>query len=286
MSALTLDGFVGAADSVTENFLAHVYPAIASAISPALYYAGILYWALFGYKIYAGYSALEWRDLLAKIFMTCAVFGSLSWGGFASQIYHVFVSFMESAAATMFAEEPATKTLNALFIHADQISKTLLKSSFYQINAIIEGSIILILNCLLFTITLFYMTISKLGLAITMVLLPLFIGFSLFKETRQWFMNWVSKMFHFALMYILVIAIVQFSFSAFDHYILEVGNAANYLEAQQISSEMVTNLYIVEFVLIIFMLQIKEWAAFLSGVVIAEGGSAITKTIKTIRSVR
>jgi len=286
MSPLTLEGFIGASDAVTENFLTQVYPGIATAIAPALYYAAILYWALLGYKTYAGHAAFEWRELLAKTVMTCAVFSSLNWGGFASQIYHMFVSFMESAAGTMLAGEPATNMLSALFNNADQISQTLRNSDFYQINAILEGALILVVNGLLFTIALLYMTISKFGLAVTMVLLPLFIGFAMFKETRQWFMNWISKMFNFALIYILVVAIVKLAFVAFAQYIDEVGRAASYLEAREITADMVTNLFIVEIVLIIFMLQIKGWAAYLSGGATVQGGSLLLMALKTVRGGR
>jgi len=286
MAPLTLEGFIGAADTVTENFLVSVYPALAGAIEHAVGYAAIIYWALFGYKVYAGLAALEWRELAAKTVMTCSVFASLSWGGFGSQIYHLFVEFMDSAAGTMMAGESASSMLNALLINADRISATLRAANFYQINGIIEGSFILLLNCLLFTVAVFYMTISKLGLAVTMVLLPLFIGFSLFPQTRHWFMNWLNRMMHFSLIYILVVAIVKFAFVAFGQYIDEVGRASGYQEARLITTGVITNLCVVELVLIGFMLQVNEWARALSGSIAAQGGAMAMRWMNALRSLK
>lgn len=283
MSALTLKGLIAASDGVTTSFLSQTYPAIASAISPAIYFAAVLYWTLLGYKVYAGHAPLEWREVLAKTVMTFAVFGTLSWSGFALVIYNVFVSFMESAAGTIMAGQSTANMLDALYVNADKVSETLRAVDWYQISAILEGMLILVLNCLLFIIALVYMTIAKFGLAITMVLLPLFIGFSMFKETRQWFMNWVSKMLNFTLIYILVIAIVRFGFLAFGDFIDEVGKAAGYVDAKLITGQQVAYLYILEGVLIIFMLQVKGWAAGLSSAASVQGVSLLMMAARSLK---
>lgn len=286
MATLTLQGLISSSDSVTISFLTSTYPAIANAISPALYFAGVLYWVLLGYKVYAGHAPLEWRDLLAKILMTCAVFGSLSWNGFAFVIYNIFVSFMDSASATFMAGQSTTGMLDALFVNANKVSEVLRNAGFYQISAIMEGMVILIINCLLFIIALVYMTIAKFGLAITMVLLPLFIGFSMFRETRQWFMNWVSMMLNFTFIYILVTAIVRFGFLAFGEYIAEVGKAASYADATLITGTQLAYLYIIEGVLVLFMLQVKSWAAMLSGGATVQGVSVIAQAARMLRGGR
>ena len=108
----------------------------------------------------------------------------------------------------------------------------------------------------------------------------------MFKETRQWFMNWLNSMLNFALIYILVIAIIKLAFVAFAQYIDEVGKAAGFFDAYKITAAMLTNLYIVEIVLIIFMLQVKGWAGYLSGAVAIEASSAITKAIRLARGAK
>ena len=286
MELLTIDGFLGATDSVTLQFLERIYPALARAAEMPVYLAAILYWALFGYRIFAGYAALEWRDMLAKIVMTVGVFGALNWGGLAAQIYHLFVSFMDGAAATILADEPATEMLGALFRNADHISQTLRNSGVFQINAIIEGTMILIINSLLLTVALFYMTLSKIGLAITMVLLPLFIGFALFEGTRQWCVNWLGKMLDFALIYILVVAIVKLGFVAFEQFITDINQAADLIDTRpdlKPGSHIVTNVFIVEAVLALFMLQVREWAGYLSSGAASYGETMAMKFASHVR---
>ncbi len=286
MELLTIDGFLGATDSVTRVFLDRVYPGLANAVAEPVYLAAILYWALFGYRIFAGYAALEWREMLAKIVMTVAVFGVLNWGGLASQIYGLFVSFMDSGAATILAGEPATNLLNALFKNADHISRTLRSSSIFQINAIIEGTVLLIINSLLFTVALFYMTLAKIGLAITMLLLPLFIGFALFEGSRQWCINWLSKMLDFALIYILVVTIVKLGFVAFEQFIADINQTASLINTRpdlKPESHIVTNVFIVEAVLVLFMLQVREWAGYLSSGAASYGETIAMKFASHVR---
>ncbi|SAL00307.1 Type IV secretion system protein VirB6 [Caballeronia arationis] len=274
MATMTLQGLVGAADGVTQSFLSQTYPAIAGAISTPIYFAAILYWVVFGYKVYAGYAPMQWKDLLAKIVMTVSVFGTLNWGGLAQIVYNAFVSFMEGAAATVMAGKPTAQMLDALWSNVDSVSKTLRQANLYQIAMILDGLLLFVMNCVLFVIALVYMTIAKFGLAVTMVLCPLFIGFLMFPETRQWFINWVSKMLTFCFMYILVIAIVRLGFLAFGDAIDSAGNAAQAISPDFVSSEQTAQLVIVEGVLILFMLGVRGWASALAG-----GASSSTGTL-------
>lgn len=275
MANMTLEGLVGGADGVTQSFLSQTYPAIAGAISTPITYAAMLYWALHGYKVYAGHSPMQWKDLLAKTVMTVAVFGTLNWGGLAQKLYNAFVSFMEGAAATIMAGKPTAQMLDALWNNVGAVSSRLRSVDYYQFAMICDGIILFVLNCILFILALVYMTIAKFGLAITMVLCPLFVGFLMFPETRQWFMNWVSKMLTFCFMYILVIAIVRFGFLAFGDAIDTAGKLAQ--SEVLATSEQTAQLVIVEGVLILFMLGVRGWASALAG-----GASSSTGTLVMI----
>lgn len=274
MADMTLQGLVGAADGVTNAFLSQTYPAIAGAISTPIYFVAVLYWALFGYKVYAGHAPMQWKDLLAKAVMTVAVFGTLNWGGLAQTVYNAFVSFMEGAAGTIMAGKSTPQMLDALWNNVEKVSETLRSADFYQFAMICDGILLFVLNCILFVLALVYMTIAKFGLAITMVLCPLFVGFLMFPETRQWFMNWVSKMLTFAFLYILVIAVVRFGFLAFGAAIDTAGKIAQATSPDLVTSEQTAQLVIVEGVLILFMLSVRSWAAALAG-----GASASTGTL-------
>ncbi|RWA36997.1 type IV secretion system protein [Xylella fastidiosa] len=272
MADMSIHGLVGAADGVTQSFLSQTYPAIAGAISTPIYFVAVLYWAIFGYKVYAGHAPMQWKDVLTKCVMTVVVFGTLNWGGLAQALYNAFVSFMEGAAATVMAGKPTAQMLDALWNNVEAVSVRLRSSDFYMFAMILDGILLFLVNCILFILALVYMTIAKFGLAITMVLCPLFVGFLMFPETRQWFMNWVSQMLTFCFMYILVIAIVRFGFLAFGDSIDTAGKMArsNYL----VTSEQTAQLIIVEGVLILFMLGVRGWASALAG-----GASSSTGTL-------
>lgn len=277
MAELTLQGLVGAADGVTTSFLTQTYPAIASAVAGPIYFVAVLYWVIFGYKVYAGHSGFQPKDFLAKIVMTVGVFSTLYWGGFATQIYQAFVGFMEGAASTIMAGSSTPQMLDALYSNVDDVSRTLRSADFYQTAMIVDGILLFVINCILFVLALVYMTIAKIGLAITMVLLPLFIGFLMFDQTKQWFMNWVSKMMHFCFLYILVIAIVRFGFIAFGSAIDTAGQASQATNPNLVTSEQTAQLVIVEGVLILFMLSVRGWASAL-----ASGASSSTGTLIAI----
>lgn len=273
MAIITIEGIVGATDGVTQSFLTQTYPALASAISTPIYLVAVLYWAVYGYKIYAGYEPMKWNDLLAKAFMTTAVFSALNWGGLGQNIYGFFTSFMEGAASTIMSGQSTASMIDALYNNVGQVSSLMQKASWYQFGMILQGFGLFIVNCILFILALFYMTLGRFGLAITMVLLPIFVGFFFFEQTRQWAMNWLSKMLNFCLIYILVITIVRFGFLAFGDAINEAGKASSVTDAALINVQQVASLYIVEGVLIIFMLQVKGWAAALAGGASVQGVS-------------
>jgi type IV secretion system protein VirB6 len=248
---------------------------MADAVSMPIYFVAVLYWALFGYKVYAGHVPMEWKDLLAKCVMTVFVFGTLNWGGLAEALYVSFVSLVEGVASTILAGKPTAQMLDALYDNVDTVSGSLRRADFYQFSMICDGILLFIVNCILLVLAVGYMTIAKFGLAITMVLCPLFIGFLMFPETRQWFMNWVCMMLTFCFMYILVISIVRFGFFAFGDAIDIAGETAR--SDRLANTEQTTQLVIVEGVLILFMLCVRGWASALAG-----GASSSTGTLLMI----
>lgn len=270
---MTLQGVVGAADGVTTHFLTQTYPQIAALVSTPIYYAAVLYWVLYGYKVYAGGTAFKPKDFLAKAIMTVAIFSTLYWNGFAAEIYSAFIDFMESSAATIMAGKPTSQMIDALYSNVDAVSERLRSVDFYQFAMMCDGIILFLINCILFVLAIVYMSIAKFGLAITMLFLPLFIGFLMFEQTKSLFMNWISKMFHFCILYILVIAIVRFGFLAFSDAVDTAGVAAQ--SGDIVHSEQTAQLIIVEGILILFMLGVRGWASALSGVASSSTGTLI-----------
>lgn len=283
---LLVSSLLSASDNVTDHFLSSTYPALASAMSTPVILAATLYWVVYGYQVYAGKAGFAMQDILVKAVATALVLGTLSWGGLASQIYHAFVGFMDSGAATLISGEPTAKLIDGLFKDVNAAAKILMRAPWQSFGVIIEGAVLFFVNCLLLLLAIVYMTIAKFGLAITMVLLPIFVAFLMWPQTRQWFMNWLSKMLNFALIYILVMAIVRLGFDAFSGAIDMAKKASSFGEADSLTSDLVAQLLVVEGVLCLFMLQVKSWAAALSGGAAVQGVSMAVMAWRTLKGGR
>lgn len=276
----SVDYLLGGIDSVTKSFLSQTYPGLADAVSTPVYLASVIYWALYGYKIYTGTSPFNWTDVTKKAVATVCIAGMLSWGGLATTLYDAFVSLMDGGASTIMAGSPTSSMLDALYKNIQTIAATLMKASLSSIGTIVQGFVLGTVNCLLLAIAVCYMLFAKVGLAITMVLAPLFVSFALFDSTRQWFMNWLSKMLTFAILYILVIGIVRFGFTAFSD-VIDLATKSSGLIADEISTATLGLFLIVELILIVMMLGARGWAGSLAGG--ASSGSGFL--VMAIRSV-
>ena len=264
-------------DIITKEFVGTIYPTLASALSPTIYILAILYWALYGLQIHTGKSALNWQDFLSKVIMTVFVFLALDWNGFAYQIYAAFTDFSESTASTIMAGESTGSMLDALFDSVGRLTSVLLNVDVWSIGIIILGSVMFFLNCILLVIAICYMSIAKLGMAVTMLLMPIFLGFFMFEQTRSYAMSWFNKMLNFAFMYILVIAIVKVGFVAFGEAIDEVKQASTATDAAMITIDKIANIYLIEAILIYFMWHVRSWAAELSSGALTVGSATMSK---------
>lgn len=266
MPRMTLEGLIGATDSLTQTFLTQTYPQVAGLFEYPIYLLAVISWAVYGLKIYFGRVPADATEFAQRAAVTVGVFSTLHWGGVAGFLYRTFYTMSEAMASTVMAGQPTAKMLDALITNAQAVSEILRAADFYQWAMILDGFLIFVLNCGLFLIAAAYMILSRWGLTITMVFLPLFASFLLIALIRGWFTNWLSKMLFFAVLYILVVVIVRVGYFTFGEAITEAGKiAGGNLEDMLITSEQTAQLVLVESLLIVFMLMARGWAASLSG---------------------
>lgn len=280
---VTLHDLIAAPDNVAAGFLSSTYPALAQKLVMPVTYVAIFYWAWLGVRIYQGHAPAIASELFAKVIMTVLVFATLNWSSFAQSIYNAFKGVCDGSAIAILGGQSADTLLDGLIQKVEQIANVLLNQDAYKIAMIFLGYGLFILNCMLFIVSLYFLVISKIGLAVTMVLLPLFSGFFFFSATRQWGMNWISKMLNFTFIYVLVCAIVRFGFSAFGTLIEQVGQATTVKDAAVLTATYVVVVAVIEGVLILFMLQVKGWAAALSGGATVQGVSAVLGAAGALR---
>lgn len=258
-------GLLDASDQVIDTFLRTTYPAIASAIAPLITMVLVLYWAVLGIRIYTGYTAIDWSRILNTAFMSVAVLSVLVWGALTHQIYDVFLGLIEELSAAVSTGETASSLLDELWRSVSSASAVLMGDQLSNIGITLQGFGLFMLNCLLFIIIVALMASAKFGLAVTMLLLPVFAAFSLFRVTRQWAMNWIGLMLYCALLYVFIVAIVQTGFLMFENPLRTITSSAKHAVMADLDVAKITYIYLMEGVLIVFLLQARSWAAVLSG---------------------
>ena len=282
MAQLTLEGLIGATDEVTTSFVAEVFPNLAELVSPLVYVVAVGYWVALGLSIYNGQSVKYW-DITKRAMLTSLIFLTLNWGSGGAVFYQAWGTFTESVAAKiMSGGSTTTSMLDALYVNVGKVASVLMNVSWRQFAMILMGYGLFLINCILFVVAILNMLIAKFGAAISMAILPILIAFFFFSETRQWGMNWLSKMLNFSLIYILSIAIIRFGYSVFGDAINEVAQTATISDAALMTAQQYGTLLIVEGVLIICMLQVRGWAAALSSGATVGGSSLVMMAVRTL----
>lgn len=282
MAHLTLEGLVGASDEVSTRFVAEVFPNLANLVSPVVYVAAVAYWATLGFSVYSGRQGIDPWDFGKRALLTVLIFAGLNWGEGGTMLYQGWAKATESLASNVMSGGSTTNMLDALYVNIGKVSSTLMNVSWRQFGMILMGYGLFVVNCILFIVALLNMLIAKFGAAICMAIFPVMIGFFFFQATRQWGMNWLSKMLNFSLVYIMSIAIVRFGYAAFGDAIDEVTRAATITDAALITAQQYGTLLIVVGILVICMLQVRAWAAALSSGASVQGASLVMMAIRSV----
>lgn len=276
MADITTTGLLGSTDGVVMQLLTQTYPALADSVSASVYYLAIIYVGVFGYRVLNGHEPINSKIILEKAALMILVFGALNWGGVAGQIYGFFTSFAEGSAATIMAGQPTSTLFDALQDNVNQLITAILKKSAWDAFAIIIACMVaLFINASLLIIALVNMILAKVGLAITMLLLPLYVGFLFFAFTRQWFMNWVSMMLNFCLIYIITIAVIRFGFLVFADAIAQIEQATGAIATTVVSIKQVVSVAVMQGILAVFLWQVRNLASSLSGGAVVQGSRAV-----------
>lgn len=288
MADITLAGMLGSTDGVVTQFLTQTYPALADTVSLPVYYAAIIYVAIYGYKIMNGHEPINMTVILQKITLVVLALGALHWGGIANQIYGFFGSFAEGAASTIMAGQPTATMFDAFRSNIDDLMNFLLQNlKWYNIAIILFCMAVSIMNVILLVFALLNLIFAKVGLALVMLTLPLFIGFLFFEFTRQWFMNWLKEMIGFCFLYILTIAVIRFGWLIFADAIDQVNKTAGVFDITKATVSQEVSILIMQIVLLAFFVEVRKLASSLSGGISAPGvGTAIQAITKVVDKVK
>jgi type IV secretion system protein VirB6 len=261
---LNFYGILNAADTVIDTLLMSTYPKIAQSISPLVFVVVVLYWALFGMRIYTGHVGINWMALLNRVLLSVAAFSLLVWGTLAHHIYAFFVDFADGISAAMTNGKSASSLLETLWMSVASASAVLMGDQLLNTGIVLMGFGLFLLNAIFYAIIIACLAMAKFGLAATMLLLPVFFCFALFKLTRQWAMNWLGMMLYCSLLYFFLVAIVHVGFLMFEEPIKKIIGEMQHAGLGDLDIAKTTYVYLIEAIFILFVLQARVWAAKLS----------------------
>lgn len=241
----------------------HHYPLIAAEAAPVIYVAAILYWAYAGYQIYNGDMALNIHDALIRIITTALIFALLRWQGMASVIYTLWNDTVEHTIGLLISNRTDSRQLlSSLWQDVGQIASFLMEDK--PAGIAMQGFGLMLLNNAFIICVLTYLAIAKIGMAVLMLFLPLFISFYFFQRTRQWMFNWINNLFFFGLLFILIHLLIHLSSLIYADALKEIHLANQLLILEKIDVTTTAYVYVIEGVLLYLMVLSKGWADDLS----------------------
>lgn len=257
------------ADRAANTFLETVFPSVADLVSVPIESICVIYIAACGIRALKGH--LSVHDFFLRIVMVSFVFATLNWNGLGGALYEAINDFLVKFAVAVFDSE-AEDMPDAFYKGVLCIGQALLdKAGAFAVGQALQAILVLGINILLLGLSYALLIFAKLGLAVTMSVCPVFMGFMIFPATRQWAYNWISMILNLCFMYILTMAIISLSFKAFESTFSSMkslgisgsvtGAFKQYLE----NSSEVYGLILIMVIIIVFLLQVKSWAAALSG---------------------
>lgn len=257
------------ADRAAKDYLDIVFPAVADLVSGPIESLCIMYLALCGFQAFKG--SLSVHDFFKRIVMITLVFATINWDGLGGIFYRAINKFLTDFGTAVFDAEDETMP-KAFYKGVLCIGEALLKKAgTFSVGQSLQAIVLLVVNVLFLGLSMAVLIFSKLGLAVTMSLCPIFMGFMIFPATRQWAYNWLSMILNFCFMYILTMAIIRLSFAAFQSTfdsmkaLGETGSITNDMLIYFQNSAEVYGLLLIMVIIIVFLLQVKSWAAALSG---------------------
>lgn len=193
-------------DQVTQNYAIHGYAALASSLTRPITMVIIAYIAFIGWSILQGWSKLAVGEAVKHVVKIALGFSlATKWDVFATYIYNVLTNgpnelsaiLMQSAGSSF---DSANSALQDAFNQGLNIG-----NQFWQLGGLhalsyyLVAIIVWLLNFLVSGVALLELVVSKCGLAVTLVLAPIFCTCLIWDATRNIFVSWLRYALGFSL---------------------------------------------------------------------------------------
>lgn len=250
---------IHAPDMIINGFLQRVYPSMTAEIAPVISMVAILYWVVWGYRLYAGNTPFDAQSLLIKAGVTTMVFSLLKWQDVAYLIYQSCREMVERTISLALSHgQNSSSILDHVWKDIGQIAAFLMQNQ--SIGIVLQGYGLMLLNCAFVVMVVVYLVFAKMGLAVTIVLLPLFVIFFFFTTTRYWAFNWITSLLQCCLLFIFVHLLLHLSCLSYRVALDHIHDANHALLTQGIDVTTTAYVYIIEGLFFCLMMQTKAWS--------------------------
>jgi type IV secretion system protein VirB6 len=261
----------------SEALLSQHYPVLASKIMPLAILAGMVWLALKVIRVHAGKDPSDvwpWiRALLTLVF----VFWGLTWGAGGTKIFHSFTELRDDTVSIFMGGKSIVEYTEFAYDKFSTVAAHLMTASWMNIGIVLLGLLVQLLACVIVIFVLLLKVGSEMGMAITMVLGPLFLPTLMWDSTRSYGMNWFSAMLKFALVGVLLGICVVFSFGIGELFMGSTSATSGLLaidvakvEVRQVSACVILEL----FMLLFLAFGVRPLASALASSGAAGGGLA------------
>lgn len=213
-----VDAFLGQVDLVLENYVYDGYQAMADYLAAPLGVAIVLFFVCYGIGLTKGFLEGSFQNLIHSIFKIGLIyFVGMNWGNFSEYVCTIFYvaagqigEVLINASPINFPGEGVKNINDALQSVLSQTweisAKLFMNGGLTNTGPWISGFILGSVGLLLIGLALLEIVIAKCMLSILFVLAPLFIVFTLFKHTHNFFNRWLGSCVGYAMLMIFICA--------------------------------------------------------------------------------
>lgn len=193
-------------DSVALDFTSRAFQQLVKSNMLAITAVGGLYVIIYGWRILLGVSQASGRDAILHIVKFTFIYSMLvSWPFVHEYVIWFFVDMPFALAGTMLGSE-STGSTQALFAQMDQVlakgtstALRMMSECYYLCSAWIIALVIYVIVLLIALWALIYIAIAKIGLAVLLGMLPIFLVLYLFSGTKGIFEGYLRQIITLAL---------------------------------------------------------------------------------------
>lgn len=226
----TLGGIVSSFDKlfsripqVAHDFVFNNYDKLAHSVYPVVLSLMMAWWGWRVLKMYSGRMPMDGSTIVGMMLVTIWTFWCLSWGGFGNQVYSFFTELRDDTVSSLLGSKDVQTYIANQITTYDTAAAKLMDQSWTSINMIVLGAVLMILNTLIVAVILLLKITSDLGLAMTMVLFPLFVPCFAWEQTRGYGMSWVGAMVKFVLVGVLLMVTMKIIYEFVGDLITQKG---------------------------------------------------------------